>query len=56
VGIGGTPTTHRLEVKGDNNIAKFYSDATATESKIVAPTVNVISLHRHSRCFNVRYC
>jgi hypothetical protein len=45
VGIGGTPTTHRLEVKGDNNIAKFYSDATATELKIVAPTVNVIGLY-----------
>jgi hypothetical protein len=45
VGIGGTPTTHRLEVKSDNNIAKFYSDATATELKIVAPTVNVIGLY-----------
>jgi hypothetical protein len=45
VGIGGTPTTHRLEVKGDNNIAKFYSDATATELKIGAPTVNVIGLY-----------
>ena len=45
VGIGGTPSTHRLEVKGYNNIAKFYSDATATELKIAAPTVNVIGLY-----------
>jgi hypothetical protein len=36
VGIGGTPTTHRLEVTGDNNIAKVYSDATATELTIAS--------------------
>ena len=45
VGIGGTPTTHKLEVEGDNNIAKFYSDSAATELKIAAPTVNVIGLY-----------
>jgi len=45
VGIGAIPSTHRLEVKGDNNIAKFYSAATDTELKIAAPTVNVIGLY-----------
>ena len=45
VGIGASPSTHRLEVKGDNNIAKFYSDTAATELKISSPTVNVIGLY-----------
>ena len=45
VGIGGTPSSHRLEVKGGNNIAKFYSDSTASELKIASPTVDVIGLY-----------
>ena len=45
VGIGSTPSSHRLEVKGVNNIAKFYSDSAATELKIASPTVNVIGLY-----------
>jgi hypothetical protein len=45
VGIGGTPITYRLEVKGVNSLAKFYSDAAASEFKIIAPTVNVIGLY-----------
>ena len=45
VGIGTSPSTHKVEVLGSNNIAKFYSSATATELKINAPTVNVIGLY-----------
>jgi len=45
VGIGAASSGDRLEVKGVNNIAKFYSDSTASQLRIQAPTVDVIGLY-----------
>ena len=45
VGIGAASSGDRLEVKGINDIAKFYSDSTASQLRLQAPTVNVIGLY-----------
>ena len=45
LGIGTSSPTNPLEVKGSNSIVRFYSDDTATELNIKAPTVNVIGLY-----------